>query len=101
MALSVLAIAAVSLVEVVLQAQHAVNDVSQRTSEMLQANSFLESVALWPRADLDLHLGRRREGSFDLIIERMSPTLYHVALARHEGVAERQLLSTILPREVP
>jgi hypothetical protein len=58
---------------------------------------------LWPRADLDRHLGRRREGPFQMIVERSTPTLYRVVLATpgHDGGVERALLSTSVFRDLP
>lgn len=47
---------------------------------MRRASAFLDAVVLWPREDLDRHLGERPEGPWVLRVDRPAPTLYAVTL---------------------
>lgn len=67
--------------------------------EVRRASSLMESVALWPREDLDRHLGTHPQGRWMLDIERPAERLYTVVLS-DSGTA-KELLHTALyrPRE--
>src|SRR5690348_5798339 len=80
-ALTILAVAGVSLAVLATQSASAVRRARTANLETQQASGFLDAVALWPRADLDRHLGERPEGPWRLTIERPLPTLYTVTLA--------------------
>lgn len=99
-ALMILAIAGIALMEFVEQVEYAVRQSDVRSKELVSANGFMESVALWPRVDLDRHLGRHPEGEFELVIDRPTSTLYHVVLARRpsNGKIGAPLFDTILFR---
>lgn len=99
-AMTLFAIAGVALLELALRTDLTVTHVAVNRDEIRAANAFLESVALWTRADLDRHLGHRTEGRFDLDVERPSPTLYHIVLSRSRTVGT-PLLETTLYRESP
>lgn len=64
--------------------------------EIERASQFFDAVALWPRSDLDRHLGERIQGPWRLIINRPLPTLYIVTLKDSTG--GRALLTTALYR---
>lgn len=64
--------------------------------ELLEASAFLEAVALWPRDDLELRLGLRRQGPWLLEIQHRDGPLYDVALMDSSGT--RTLLATRLYR---
>lgn len=102
-ALTVFAIAGVSLLELTVQAGRAVAGSRRAIHEIVSANAFLESVALWPRSDLDRHLGTHREGMFDLTVNRPTPTLYVVVLENraNQSTDRRVVLETTLYRELP
>lgn len=102
-ALTVFAIAGVSLLELTVEAGHAVARSRGAVHELLSANAFLESVALWPRSDLDRHLGTHREGMFDLTVNRPTLTLYVVVLENraNQSTDSRVVLETTLYRELP
>ena len=63
---------------------------------VVSASRFLEAVALWPRADLDRHLGNRPNGPWRLVVLRSGPTLYEVAVEDSTGGAV--LVSTTIYR---
>lgn len=58
-----------------------VNRVHEREAGVRAASRFLTAVSLWPREDLDRHLGTTAQGPWDLYIERVRPPLYAVSLA--------------------
>lgn len=72
---------------------------AQREERAVQrAAALLNAVALWPRADLDLHLGTRVEGEMLLRIDRPNDALYDVSIDDSAGRAT--LLQTALYRRV-
>lgn len=79
-ALLIVATSATAGVALAAGATRAVDRVRTRDAEVRRANAFLEAVALWPRADLDRHLGDRAEGAWTLRVDRPEPTLYVVTL---------------------
>ena len=60
------------------------------------ASAFLDAVVLWPRDDLDRHMGTRREGPWLLTVDRRDSTLYHVTV--FDSLGRRQLVETIVYR---
>jgi type II secretory pathway pseudopilin PulG len=60
------------------------------------ATQLLTAVSLWPREDLDRHLGWRTQGPMRMRIDRPRPTLYDVTLI--DGTTGRELLHTSLYR---
>ena len=57
---------------------------------------FLTAVSLWPRADLDRHLGTSSQGAWRLRIDRPTTTLYEVTLT--DSATGRVLLRTAVFR---
>jgi len=102
-ALTLVAVAGVSLLELTMQAASAAGAARQRAEMVADANAFLESISLWPRADLDRHIGRRREGKFEVLTERPTPTLYHVVIGAREsdGGQLHVIVETTLYRQAP
>jgi len=98
-ALTIVTIAALGCVAMVRQGVETARQARESETELRRANAFMEAVALWPRADLDRHLGRRLEGSWRLAIDRPIPTLYLVALT--DSSSRRELLRTALFRPEP
>jgi type II secretory pathway pseudopilin PulG len=76
----------------------AVQRTHAREAEQRAAARLLDAVALWPRADLDRHLGTRAEGSWRLYIERPTETVYTVTV--RDTARGAVLLQTALYREV-
>lgn len=56
-----------------------------RESRTHRAAQLLTAVSLWPRDDLDRHLGTTPQGPWRLSIYRTEPMLYEVTLADSGG----------------
>lgn len=95
-ALTILAVAATTMVALAAASFNAVSRANDADAETRRANALLEAVSLWPRADLDRHLGDRAEGPWDLRIDRPNPTLYMVSL--RDTASHAILLATSLYR---
>ncbi|MGH7334194.1 MAG: hypothetical protein ACREKS_15920 [Candidatus Rokuibacteriota bacterium] len=77
----------------------AVGRVHEQEGRVRAAARLLTAVSLWPRADLDRHLGATAQGPWRLWIDRTSPTLYVVSLA--DTGTRKVLLRTSLFRGDP
>jgi len=93
-ALAIITIAGVAAAIAVRQGAESVTRVTATEAEVRRASAFLDAVALWPRADLDRHLGDRAEGPWQMRVDRPLPTLYLVSLSD----SGRQLLRTAIYR---
>lgn len=60
---------------------HAVARVHEREAQLHVADRLLTAVSLWPREDLNRHLGTTKQGPFRMRIDRQRSTLYTVTLA--------------------
>lgn len=94
--LTILAFGATTMVALAGASLEAVSRADDADREMRRADALLQAVALWPRADLDRHLGDRREGSWRMRVDRPAPTLYSVTLT--DTLTGRVLLHTALFR---
>ena len=97
--MTILTVAGLAATAAVRQGADTVRRAEAADADLRQASGFLDAVALWPRADLDRHLGDRPEGVWRLRIDRPIPTLYLVMLSDSTGA--RTLLHTALYRAVP
>src|SRR5688572_10849580 len=79
-ALAILSIAALSAVVLARQASQTVERTRAADERMRMASAFMDVVSLWPREDLDRHLGNRRQGPWVLYIDRPAPILYRIVL---------------------
>lgn len=95
-ALTILATGGAGMIALASQSVDSLRRASAAERETERASEFLDAVVLWPRADLDRHLGARAQGPWRLIIERPLPTLYTVTLA--DSIGGRTLLTTALYR---
>jgi type II secretory pathway pseudopilin PulG len=77
-----------------LQTVRHVHDVE---AEVRAGQALLSAVSLWPRDDLDRHLGGSAQGPWTLLVERATPDLYQVAL--RDTASRAILLRTALYRE--
>jgi hypothetical protein len=95
-ALTILTVAALASVAMVRQAVESVRRAEIAEADIRRASAFMDAIALWPRADLDRHLGNRAEGPWRLMIDRPAPALYLVALT--DSLSRRELVRTALYR---
>lgn len=95
-ALTILATGGAGMIALASQSIDALRRARSAERETERASNFFEAVALWPRADLDRHLGDRAQGPWWLIIERPLPTLYTVTLTDSTG--GRTIITTALYR---
>jgi Tfp pilus assembly protein PilV len=98
-ALTILATAGTALLAMASASSRAVAQVREAERGVHAASSYLEIVALWPREDLDRHLGDGTQGRWRMRVERVTPTLYSVHLLDSSGVHE--VLRTALYRPLP
>ena len=92
-ALAIFGSALVVLLSLSAACAQAVQMAESRERHLVRADALLSTVSLWPRADLDRHLGARAEAEFVLTIDRPTPGLY-LASVRDSGEASRPLLAT-------
>jgi hypothetical protein len=95
-ALTILTVAALATVAIVRQGIDSVRRAEDAEVEIRRASAFMNAIALWPRVDLDRHLGDRPEGPWRLVIDRPAPTLYLLALT--DSLSRRELVRTALYR---
>lgn len=98
-ALAILAAAGAALATLAVGATDAVHRAERLDDDVRRASAFLDVVALWPREDLDRHLGTRPQGEWILDVQRVAPTLYTVTIAASGDT--RPLLHTALYRAEP
>ena len=94
--MTIFAIASATTIARAAEARHVV--VLARASEdrLNAASAFLDHVVLWPREDLDRHLGTHLQGSWLLDIERPVPELYTVTVL--DAASRQKLLDTVVYR---
>lgn len=97
-ALAILAFGIASTAAVAVASLDSVRRAQREERAVQRAAALLNAVALWPRADLDLHLGTRVEGEMLLRIDRPNDALYEVSIDDSAGRAT--LLQTALYRRV-
>jgi type II secretory pathway pseudopilin PulG len=98
-ALAVLGTAGAALAAMSVAANDAVSRAQRLDDDVRRASALLEAVALWPREDLDRHLGARPQGEWTLEVQRPAPTLYTLSIA--DSGDGRALLRTALYRPIP
>ena len=95
-ALAILGTAGAALAALAVASTDAVRRAQQRDDDVRRAAAFLDIVALWPREDLDRHLGTHPQGEWRLDVQRVSPAMYTIAIA--DSGDTRPLLRTALYR---
>ena len=95
-ALSILATAGVAVVGFAGEAIRSVGRTRAAERDVRRASALLDAVALWPREDLDRHLGSRAEGPWRMLIERPTPSMYTVIL--RDSSSGHEVLHTALFR---
>jgi type II secretory pathway pseudopilin PulG len=94
-ALAILAIAGTSALMMASESARAVAHVRAQGEALQAASTFMDAVALWPRADLDRRLGVHPQGDWRLRIDRTDRRIYVVTLSDSGGV---ELIQTSLFR---
>ena len=95
-ALTILAVAGGAVVALATDSARAVERATAADVQTRAASALLDAVALWPREDLDRHLGAREQGAWRMVVDRPTPTLYAVTLVDSSGT--HVLLRTVLYR---
>jgi type II secretory pathway pseudopilin PulG len=95
-ALTILVTAATTIVAFAAETGRALARAREVEHELRRANALYDAVALWPRADLDQHLGDRAQGPWRMRVDRPAPTLYTVVLT--DSARRREILRTALHR---
>jgi type II secretory pathway pseudopilin PulG len=95
-ALTILSTAGAALIAMTVDAMRAVERARAADAELQRANAFFNAVALWPREDLDRHLGDRHQGKWIMRVDRPGSDLYVVEL--RDSTRRRVLLRTSLYR---
>ena len=95
-ALAVLSMVALGAMTLSAQSADAVRRARVADGEMRAMSAYLDVISLWPREDLDRHLGDRSQGAWRLRVNRVAPTLYEVAL--RDSTVATPALSTVLYR---
>jgi type II secretory pathway pseudopilin PulG len=98
-ALALLGIVGGSVATLVSETMHTVAHVHEAEAHLRNAARFLTAVTLWPRTDLDRHLGTSQQGVWLLRVDRPNTTLYEVTLT--EATTGTVLLRTALFRPGP
>jgi type II secretory pathway pseudopilin PulG len=95
-AMTIFALVAATIVGFASESSGAVRRARTAEAELRRASALLDAVALWPREDLDRHLGDRPQGPWRLIIDRPARQLYSIVLT--DSTRRRELLRTALFR---
>jgi type II secretory pathway pseudopilin PulG len=98
-ALAILGAAGAALATLAVGATDAVRRAERLDDDVRRASAFLDVVALWPRADLDRHLGAHPQGEWILEVQHIAPALYTVGIT--DSGDARPLLRTALYRAEP
>lgn len=96
MALLLVATTAASAIALVQQAAAVDARGAQHERRLREADRLLASVSLWPRDEIDRHLGVRPQGPWVLEIQQRAPGLYDVVVL--EKVTARVWLQSALYR---
>jgi type II secretory pathway pseudopilin PulG len=98
-ALAVLAIVGSAAAWTASESIRAVGRVYEAEAHVRLAVRLLTAASLWPREDLDRHLGTRAQGPLRMRVDRLQPTLYEVSVM--DGATGSVLLRTSLYRLEP
>ena len=79
------------------ESMRAVTRMHARETEQRAAARLLTAVSLWPREDLDRHLGTRAQGPWRMRIDRPTRTVYVVSIS--DTTSGATLIHTALYRE--
>lgn len=95
-ALTILATVGATIVAFAAETGRALVRARETEREVRAASALLDAVALWPRTDLDRHLGDRAQGPWRMRVDRPAPTVYTIAIT--DSTPAREILHTTLYR---
>jgi|GEM_PF-683495 type II secretory pathway pseudopilin PulG len=98
-AMTIFAIAGTATLVRAAQARHALVLSMASEDRLNAASAFLDHVVLWPREDLDRHLGTHPQGQWWLDVEHPAADLYTIAVV--DSGSHQKLLDTIVYRNAP
>ncbi len=98
-AMTIFAIASTATLVRAAQARHVVVLSIASEDRLNAASAFLDHVVLWPREDLDRHLGTHPQGPWWLDVEHPVAELYTIAIV--DSASHQKLLDTIVYRSAP
>jgi type II secretory pathway pseudopilin PulG len=96
-ALTLLTVSGLSMIAVIASGLETQRQVRTHEHELQAASRVLSAYALLTRDDLDLRLGRRAEGEFQVGLQRPEPALYRVGISPGDA-PDLELLVTVLYR---
>lgn len=95
-AIAIISAVAISTMGLASSSAAAVDEANRLEEQYRRAAGLLAAVSVWPRVDLDRHLGRTQQGPVDLLLSRPAAELYQLTtLDRATG---QPLLHTALYR---
>jgi hypothetical protein len=87
-ALAILSSAGIALVSLAAESARAVERAHAAERVLHDGDAFFAAVTLWPREDLDRHLGDRHQGRWLMRVDRPRPDLYVISLSDSAHHAE-------------
>ena len=98
-ALTILSFSILSTIAVAVASLDSVRRAERDEDVFQRAATLMTTVSLWPRTDLDRHLGARQEGAMLLRIDRVTPTVYDVSIRDSTGRATMLRTALYRPRD--
>ena len=84
-AMAILAVAGAAALALASESARAVERARAADRATRDASTLLDAVALWPREDLDRHLGTREQGPWRMTVARESARIYVVTIVDSTG----------------
>lgn len=95
-AMTIMSVSGLALLMLAGESAHVAARAQASAAAVQRASDLLDAVALWPREDLDRHLGDRAEGPWILGVSHGVSDIYVVTL--RDSTSSTPLLSTALYR---
>lgn len=95
-ALTILVVTGAAILGLANEAAGTLRRARAREAEIRRASALFDAVTLWPREDLDRHLGERVQGPWWLRVDRPELTLYTIVL--RDSLGQDELLRTAVYR---
>lgn len=98
-ALLIVGIGVFAILSIGIAGARAVSAVRARELRLESADELMRVATLWPRADLDRHLGDRHEGPFILTIQLVTAGVYQISIRDSSSMGASPLLVSSTYRE--